>query len=52
MVVLRIKYDVSEKHLVQWLANSKHSNNGYGFNIIISKGQRLFSSKTLNLILK
>lgn len=44
MVVLRIKYDVSEKRL----ANSKHSNNGYCFNIIISKGQKLFSSKTLN----
>lgn len=25
MVLLKIKYDVSEKLLAQWLANNKHS---------------------------
>lgn len=53
MIVLRIKYNVSEKHLAQCLVNSKHSQiMATVLSVIISKGQMLFSSKMLNLILK
>lgn len=52
MVGLRIKY-VSGKHSAQCLANSKQSQiMSIVGSIIISKGQMLFLSKILNLILK
>lgn len=49
-VVLRINYDVSEKQSAQCLANSQIM--AIVLRIIIAKGQMLFFSKMLNLVLK